>query len=47
MAGTGLWSLIAGYPVERDGRFPRWWALGLVVANALALLLLLLVMFLR
>jgi hypothetical protein len=41
MASTGLWSLIAGYPVERDGRFPRWWVLGLVVANALGVLLLL------
>lgn len=41
MAATGLWSLVAGYPVERDGRFPRWWAVGLGVTNLLGVLLLL------
>lgn len=40
MAATGLWSLVAGYPVEHDGRFPRWWVVGLGVTNLLGVLLL-------
>lgn len=44
MAATGLWSLVAGYPVERDGRFPRWWVVGLAVTNVVGLLLLLVAM---
>jgi hypothetical protein len=44
---TGLWSLVAGYPVERDGRFPRWWALGLFAAWAIGGVVLLVAMVAR
>ena len=31
---TGFWSLVAGYPVQTDGRFPRWWGIGLLCCYA-------------
>lgn len=44
---TGFWSLVAGYPVEVDGRFPRWWAYGLIASYAVGTVLLLALLFAR
>ena len=34
---AGIWALLFGYPLERDGHPPGWWKLGQIASNSVSL----------